>query len=104
MLIFNHIFPIKHLFLIFCWLSQNVGLFYASECFIKLLYSTAPMDFLHDVWILIFLCEFLVLLKGVTKFLKDFTGEEPPFHLWFPRIFLFCWFLARAFGEKIQVR
>lgn len=70
---------------------------FLCKCFTKLLYSTAPTDFVRDIWILIFLCEFLVLLKGVTKFFKDFTGEEPPFHLWFPRLFLFCWLVARAF-------
>lgn len=80
-----------------------MGLSYVSA-FTKLLHSTAPMDFVRDIWMLIFLCEFLVLLKGIAKFIKDFTGEEPPFYFWFSRLFLFCWFVARAFWEQIQVR
>lgn len=46
--------------------------------------------------------EFLVLLKGVAKFLNDFTGEEPRFYLQFFRPSL-RWFMAEAFWEQIQV-
>lgn len=47
--------------------------------------------------------DFLVLLKGVAKFLHDVTGEETVSYSQFSRTFCFHWFIAKVLWEQIQV-
>lgn len=46
--------------------------------------------------------EFLVLLKGVAKFLSDFTGEEPGLYLQFSRSLLSIGLWQRHFESKFR--